>query len=127
MTGETYPITADLGTGSFAVARLTASTETFITEKPLLEGGYSRAVQGGRRVLVLEGRYSVTRDGAFFSTLLSTVKTTHFNIFQTTKNTHISTSILHRKPHKSIERAKKEQPARGTNCSCLAAGAGFEL
>ncbi|MBR6874301.1 MAG: hypothetical protein IKN17_12425 [Ruminococcus sp.] len=74
MTGETYPITADLGTGSFAVARLTASTETFITEKPLLEGGYSRAVQGGRRVLVLEGRYSVTRDGAFFSTLLSTVK-----------------------------------------------------
>lgn len=76
MTVGRYDISADLGTGSFAVDRLTVTSETAVTEVPLITGSFSRAVTGSRLTLVLEGRYSITRDSTFFSSLLAALKGT---------------------------------------------------
>ena len=62
-------VSADLGSGGFAVDRMTESRETLISEIRLLDGGWDRRVLGGRMTIVLEGRYSIARDGQFFAEL----------------------------------------------------------
>ena len=67
-------ITADLGSGSFAVDRLTKSIITVISEAGLAAGGFSRVVTGSRFRIVIEGRYGLARDGAFFDAMCAALR-----------------------------------------------------
>ena len=64
-------ITADLGSGSFELDRLTVSFGSAVSEIRLLSGVIDRKIVGGTKKLILEGRYGIGRDGAFFRTMLS--------------------------------------------------------
>ena len=64
-------ITADLGSGSFELDRLTVSFGSAVSEIRLLNGGSDRRIVGGTKRLILEGRYGIGRDGSFFRTMFS--------------------------------------------------------
>ena len=64
-------ITADLGSGSFELDRLTVSYGSAVSEVRLLDGRSDRKIVGGTKRLILEGRYGIGRDGSFFETMLS--------------------------------------------------------
>ena len=71
MNTDRNALYADLGSGRFELDRLTVDHQTVISEVRLLNGGSDRRVIGGTKKLVLEGRYGIRRDGAFFRTMFS--------------------------------------------------------
>lgn len=69
-------ITANLGSGSFSADRLTRSYITAMSETGLAGGGFDRVLLGGRLRIVIEGRYGIARDGAFFTAMCAGLKGT---------------------------------------------------
>lgn len=74
MTIDNSYITADLGTGIFSAESVRTGCESLTSELALLAGGYDRRLLGVRRTLTLEGKYLISKQGAFFRSLIAALE-----------------------------------------------------